>query len=253
MIISVTNQKGGVGKTTTALNLAAELANNKRSVLLLDLDPQANLTSGLGYAQEQSAKSKNIYEVLIGRVKIDDAILKTRIKNLDLLPSTIALAGAEIELVNMVARETLLRECLDPIHLRYDFIIIDCPPSLGLLTINALTASQSIIIPVQAEYFALEGLGQLLNTIKLVRSKLNAKLEIAGVVITMLDSRTNLGKEVHMEIQKFFGEKVFNSTIPRNVRLSEAPSFGQTIFEYDLKSKGAKAYKDLAKEMMRRM
>lgn len=254
MIISFANQKGGVGKTTSTLNIGVALAQLGKKVCMIDLDPQANLTSGLGYGvpnyEGEKLEGGSVYDILANEEEANSVIFKTRIDKLDLIPSSIALAGAEIELVNMVSRETLLREALNEIKHRYDYILIDCPPSLGLLTINALTASQKVIIPVQTEYFALEGLGQLLNTIKLVKSKLNTNLKVGGVAMTMFDSRTNLSKQVTEEVQKVFGDKVFTTLIPRNIRLSEAPSHGQSIFEYDKSSKGAEAYLKLAKEVI---
>lgn len=256
MIISVTNQKGGVGKTTTVLNLGACLASNGSQVCVIDLDPQSNLTSGLGYSlnniDQENLNKGSIYHVLIGKKNINEVTFKTRVKNLSIIPSGIELAGSEIELVNTVSRETILKDSLKEIINKYDFILIDCPPSLGLLTINALTASNEVLIPVQTEYFALEGLGQLLNTIKLIKSKLNHSLNIGGVVMTMQDARTNLSKQVINEIQNVFGEKVYNTIIPRNVKLSEAPSHGKTILEYEPTSSGAQAYNELAKEFFNR-
>jgi chromosome partitioning protein len=254
MIIATTNQKGGVGKTTTVINLGACIAAEGKQICVIDLDPQSNLTSGLGYTlnnidQEQLNKG-SIYHVLIGKKTIHEVTFQTRLNNLSLIPAGIELAGSEIELVNTVSRETILKDALKEIMHKYDYILIDCPPSLGLLTINALTASNEVLIPVQTEYFALEGLGQLLNTIKLIKSKLNQGLAIGGVVMTMQDARTNLSKQVVSEIQKVFGEKVYNTIIPRNVRLSEAPSHGKAILEYDPISAGALAYKSLAKEFL---
>lgn len=254
MIISITNQKGGVGKTTTVLNLGAYIASASKQVCVIDLDPQSNLTSGLGYSlnniDQQHLNKGSIYHVLIGKKTIHDVIFETRIKNLSLIPAGIELAGSEIELVNTVSRETILKDALREIINRFDYIFIDCPPSLGLLTINALTASNEVLIPVQTEYFALEGLGQLLNTIKLIKSKLNHGLNIGGVVLTMQDARTNLSKQVINEIQTVFGEKVYNTIIPRNVKLSEAPSHGKAIIEYEPSSAGAQSYAELAKEFL---
>jgi chromosome partitioning protein len=247
MILSFANQKGGVGKTTSALNVAVYLAVNKKTVCLLDLDPQANLTSGLGYTNEYST---SIYDVLTGNKQIFESIFQTRIPKLDIIPSSIELAGAEIELVNQISRETLLKDSITKIKNRYDYIIIDCPPSLGLLTINALTASTYVVIPVQTEYFALEGLSQLLNTIKLVKHKLNQSLKVGGVILTMYDARTNLAKEVAEEVRKVFGDKVFETIIPRNIRLSESPSHGLSIQEYDSTSAGAQAYQKLCEELI---
>lgn len=256
MIVAITNQKGGVGKTTSVLNLGTYLASEGRQVCLIDLDPQSNLTSGLGYSlnnlNTEQLNKGSIYHVLIGKKTIHEVTFQTRMQNLSLIPAGIELAGSEIELVNTVSRETVLKDALKEIIHKYDFILIDCPPSLGLLTINALTASNEVLIPVQTEYFALEGLGQLLNTIKLIKSKLNHGLSIGGVVMTMQDARTNLSKQVINEIQNVFGEKVYNTIIPRNVRLSEAPSHGKTILEYDPSSAGAQAYHSLAKEFLKK-
>ncbi|MBD3363388.1 AAA family ATPase [Candidatus Dojkabacteria bacterium] len=254
MIISFANQKGGVGKTTTTINLGIYLAAAGKKVCLIDIDPQSNLTSGLGYGAHNSEEDnqKSIYDILVNKAKVEEVIFKTRFENIHLIPAHIELAGAEIELVNMVSRENSLKESLEAIKQNYDFILIDCPPSLGLLTINALTASDEIIIPVQTEYYALEGLGQLLNTVKLVKTKLNSNLKIGGVILTMYDARTNLSKQVSDEVEKVFGDKVFVSIIPRNVRLSESPSHGQPIKEYAPSSTGAKAYEKLAKEFIKK-
>ncbi|WP_018131412.1 ParA family protein [Effusibacillus pohliae] len=246
-IIAVANQKGGVGKTTTAVNLGACLATLGKRALLVDIDPQGNTTSGVGI--NKADVNCCIYDVLINEVDVLDAILPTEVEGLHIIPATIQLAGAEIELVPTISREVRLRKALQPLKNKYDYIIIDCPPSLGLLTVNALTASDSVLIPIQCEYYALEGLSQLLNTIRLVQKHLNTKLEIEGVVLTMLDARTNLGIQVIEDVKKYFREKVYNTIIPRNVRLSEAPSHGQPIITYDPKSRGAEVYMDLAKEV----
>jgi len=248
-IIAVTNQKGGVGKTTTAINLSACLAALKKRVLLVDLDPQGNATSGVGKA---NADSNTVYDVLIGQAEAKDAILETGYGTLDLMPTAIELAGAEIELVGMDDRELLLKAALNSIRDQYDYILIDCPPSLSLLTINALSAADSVLIPIQCEYYALEGLGALMNTVKLMRRKLNPDLGIAGILLTMFDSRTNLCAQVVHEVRAHFPNEVFETMIPRNVRLSEAPSYGQPIHIYDGRCIGAKAYGELAKELIKR-
>lgn len=246
-IISIANQKGGVGKTTTTVNLSAIFAKKRKKVLLIDSDPQGNATSGLGINKKTN---KSLYNVLIEEVPMEECIAKTKIKNLDICPCNIDLAGAEVELVSMMSRENRLKQKLDKIKEKYDYILIDCPPSLGLLTLNALTASDYILVPVQCEYYALEGLTQLLNTVKLVKKHLNKDIVILGAILTMYDSRTNLSNEVVTEVRKFFKNHVFNSVIPRNVRLSEAPSYGMSIIDYDNESKGAVAYKNLAKEIL---
>ena len=248
-IIAVTNQKGGVGKTTTAINLSACLAALKKRVLLVDLDPQGNATSGVGKA---NADSNTVYDVLIGEAEAKDAILETGYGTLDLMPTAIELAGAEIELVGMDDRELLLKKALNTVRDQYDYILIDCPPSLSLLTINALSAADSVLIPIQCEYYALEGLGALMNTVKLMRRKLNPDLGIAGILLTMFDSRTNLCAQVVHEVRAHFPNEVFETMIPRNVRLSEAPSYGQPIHIYDGRCIGAKAYGELAKELIKR-
>lgn len=247
-IISIANQKGGVGKTTTAINLSTVLAKRNKKTLLIDMDPQGNATSGVGIEKNLE---KSIYNVLIEENSIGEAILKTNIKNLDICPSTINLAGAEVELVSMMSREMRLKEKLENIKNNYDYILIDCPPSLGLITLNAFTASNSVLIPVQCEYYALEGLGQLLNTVKLVKKHLNKDLEIEGALLTMFDTRTNLSKQVVDEVKKYFGDKVYKTVIPRNVKLSEAPSYGMPITVYDSRSKGAKCYDKLGKEVIK--
>ncbi|HSW80710.1 MAG TPA: ParA family protein [Candidatus Saccharimonadales bacterium] len=248
-IIAVTNQKGGVGKTTTAVSIAAQLASNEYKVLLVDLDPQGNATSGLGIPKEKL--DKTTYDVLCKGVKLPDTVHEAQSKGLAVLPANGNLAGAEVELVNKDRREYQLQDALKDAE--YDLIIIDCPPSLGLLTVNALTAATDVIIPVQAEYFALEGLGQLLSTIQRVRETLNPDLELMGVVVTMYNKRTSLSNQVLGEIRNYFGDKLFKTVIPRNVRLAEAPSFGKTIYEHDHWSKGARAYKQLSKEVKNRV
>jgi chromosome partitioning protein len=247
--IAVVNQKGGVGKTTTSINLSSCLAELGRTVLLIDIDPQGNSTSGLGI-EKKLTESKNIYGVFSGSSAMEDLVITTQMNNLYLIPSNIHLTGAEVELVSMIARETKLRNAISQIKNNYDYIIIDCPPSLGLLTVNALTASNSTLIPIQCEYYALEGLSQLLNVIKLIKNSLNTTLEIEGILLTMADTRTNLAKQVIDEVQKYFGNKVFETIIPRNIRLSEAPSFGKPIILYDPASYGAESYRNLAKEVI---
>lgn len=245
-VISIANQKGGVGKTTTAVNISAILAKKGKKVMLIDADPQGNASSGLGLEKDMEI---SLYDVLINDVSINDTLQNTEIKTLKVCPSNMDLAGAEVELVSEMSREQRLKEKLDEVKDLYDFVIIDCPPSLGLITLNAFTASDSVLIPVQCEYFALEGLGQLLNTINLVKKHLNKSLEIEGAVLTMYDMRTNLSNQVVKEVKRYFEDKVYKTVIPRNIKLSEAPSFGMPIILYDAKSKGARAYEKLAKEL----
>lgn len=260
MIFSFTNQKGGVGKTTTVINLGAFLAERGKKVLLIDLDPQANLSSGLGLGSTSFEKTfpnrkqrrPTIYDVIIGNSTIQESFIASDIENLFLVPANIDLAGADIELVNKLSRESLLKSVLKGMDNNYDYIFVDCPPSLGLLTINALVAAQKIIIPVQCEYFALEGLSQLARSIEMIKSNLNKTLQVGGVVLTMYDARTKLSKAIVSEVRKFFKKKVFKTIIPRNVRLSEAPSYGQPIILYDKKAPGSLAYKRLSDEFMLR-
>ncbi len=247
-IIALANQKGGVGKTTSAINLAASLAVLEKPTLLIDIDPQANATSGLGI--EKSSVEIGIYDVLMNEVPIDDIIVKTQLDLLHLAPSQIDLAGAEVEMVGIEGRENLLKPHLESLRDRYKYILIDCPPSLGLLTINALTAADSVLIPLQAEYYALEGLGQLLNTIDLVKNSLNPELDIEGILLTMFDSRLNLAQQVAGEINKHFPEKVYEACIARSVRIAEAPSHGKPIILYDVNSSGAQSYLALANEVV---
>lgn len=249
-IISFANQKGGVGKTTTCVNLSTYLSMDGKNVLVLDLDPQGNASSSLGIAKD--TKVKTIYDVMMDDCDISEVITKTEIKNLDLIPSNVDLAGAEIELVQMNNREKILKRILSKIKKSYDFICIDCPPSLGLLTVNALTASDSALIPIQCEYLPLEGLSQLMYTIKLVKQHLNPEIDIEGVVLTMKDARSNLGHSVAADIKKYFPDRVYQTIIPRNVRLAEAPSYGEPIALYDPRSTGANAYKELSKEFLKK-
>ncbi|USS87090.1 ParA family protein [Fructilactobacillus cliffordii] len=247
-IIALANQKGGVGKTTTAVNLGADLASAGKRVLIVDSDAQGNATSGVGISKQSI--QHDVYDVLVNEAPLDSVIMQTQHKGLDIVPATIQLSGAEIELTPQMARETRLKNALGAVDDQYDFVLIDCPPSLGLITINAFTASDSILIPVQSEYYALEGLSQLLNTVQLVQKHFNPNLYIEGVLLTMYDARTNLGTQVNEEVRKFFKEKVYQTVIPRNVRLSEAPSHGLPIIDYDPHSKGAKVYLELTKEVL---
>jgi chromosome partitioning protein len=247
-IIALSNQKGGVGKTTSAVNIASFLAITETPVLLIDMDPQANASTALG--MQKNKISQSIYEVIINNITIKSCIQKTEIEYLDIVPSSSKLAGAEIELVSMFTRESVLKESIKEVMGKYKYIIIDCPPSLGLLTVNVLTASHSIIIPIQCEYYALEGLSQLLNTIRLIQNNLNAKLEIEGILITMYDSRLNLSQQVLQEVKEYFGEKVYKTLINRNVRLGEAPSYGKPIVLYDAASTGSQNYMNLVSEIL---
>lgn len=246
--IAIANQKGGVGKTTTSVNLSACLAAEGKKVLLVDVDPQGNATSGYGI--DKSKIEQSIYNVLVEGLPIKESIQKTTFENLHILPATIELAGAEVELVSAISRETKLKRAIDQIKENYDYVIIDCPPSLGLLTLNSLTAADSVLMPIQCEFYALEGVSQLMNTVKLVQQNLNSALVLEGVLLTMYDSRTKLSVQVAEEVKNHFQERVYQTVIPRNVRLSEAPSYGQPIIEYDPKSKGAEVYQALAKEVI---
>lgn len=249
-IIAIANQKGGVGKTTTTINLAACLAKKKKRTLILDFDPQGNTSTGLGV--DKKALPYSSYDLLIGRVSIEDVIVPNVLENLDLIPANMELAGAEVELVGMVAREHTLKNAVQKAEKDYDYILLDCPPSLGLLTLNALTAANSVLVPIQCEYFALEGLSQLVNTIHVVKTRLNPELEIEGVLLTMYDGRTNLANQVLSEVHKFFKNKVYRTVIPRSIRLGEAPSYGQSIIAYAPNSSASKAYQSFADEFLKR-
>ncbi len=249
-IIAIANQKGGVGKTTTAINFSASLAVAEKRVLLIDIDPQGNSTSGLGFDKDKQFITT--YDILINQTRPADVIQKTEVNRLDLIPSNINLIGAELELIDVKDREFVLKRALESVKANYEYIVVDCPPSLGLLTINTLNASDSVLIPVQCEYYAMEGLGQLLNTIKLVRQSFNPNLKVEGILLTMFDSRNNLCHQVVKEINEHFSKEVFSSIIPRNIALSEAPSFGKPVVLYNIASKGAQSYLQLAKEVMER-
>jgi chromosome partitioning protein len=248
-IVSLANQKGGVGKTTTAINLGASLAACERKVLLVDLDPQANATSGVGHSKSEE---KSMYPVLVDEMPIHDIIVETELPMLFLAPSSVDLVGAEVELRDAIGREHYLRRALEPLNGEYDYILIDSPPSLGLLTINGLTAANSVVVPMQCEYFALEGISQLMTTVDRVRDAVNPGLEIEGIVLTMFDERMNLSRQVAEEVRTHFTDKVYQTVIPRNVRLGEAPSFGKPIILYDIRSRGSEAYISFAKEFIRR-
>ena len=248
-VIAVANQKGGVGKSTTAINLSACLAEKGKKVLAIDIDPQGNTTSGLGV--DKNNVENTLYELLLGEAEAKDTIVKDVVENVDLIPSNVNLSGAEIELIGVDEKEYIMKKIIDKVRRKYDYIIMDCPPSLNMLTINALTAANSVLVPIQCEYYALEGLSQLIHTIELVKERLNKKLVMEGVVFTMYDARTNLSNQVVKEVKKYFEDKVYKTVIPRNVRLSEAPSYGMPITEYDPRSKGAKSYMKFAKEFLK--
>ena len=249
-VIAVANQKGGVGKSTTAINLSACLAEKEKKVLTIDMDPQGNTTSGLGV--DKNNVENTLYELLLGEAETKNTIVKDVVENVDLIPSNVNLSGAEIELIGVDEKEYILKKIIDKVRRKYDYIIIDCPPSLNMLTINALTAANSVLVPIQCEYYALEGLSQLTKTIKRVKKSLNKDLSIEGVLLTMFDSRTNLSVQVVEEVKKYFSSTVFNTVIPRNVRLSEAPSYGMPVIAYDKNSKGAECYKKLAAEVIKK-
>jgi len=248
-VVALANQKGGVGKTTTAVNLGAALAELGFRTLIIDLDPQGNATTGLGLNPRDVTGS--VYDVVVSNLPLEDCVEPTSLKNLFVAPATIELAGAEIELVAQMSRELRLRRAVDAVRDHYDLVLIDCPPSLGLLTVNGLAAADDVIVPIQCEYYALEGLGQLLRNVALVHANLNPSLEVRGIVLTMYDARTKLADQVEAEVREYFGPKVYKTVVPRTVRLSEAPSFGQPIIVFDSTSRGAKAYRDLAKEVSR--